>query len=372
MSAPNAVGPRPEAPAARWSERERVFRARRAVAVPGARRVTPSYTAPERVDLRTAEDVPLTPVLVARVALLVEEHGNHLVRYAQARLRDLEWAYWVRAEDVAQDVWVSVARGRMPQLLEETPEFAWPRLASMAKLQILESTAARRRREPLVRVPAGDDRSADEVLEALAGPGPDTTVCAVEELLEEERPETGAGWAPACYAERIAALSPRQREVLELRCVDGMTTPAMAARLGVSRQSVETALRNALTKLGGSGRTPGARTRGAGEPLPEGWERVLDRLPNATQRDVVRLRAAGASFAELAVRLDIHRGYAHQLYTRALRSLREMVADHRLDPAPAAPARSKPKSAPVPGCARTSCASGCYLRTAATESGVQR
>ncbi|WP_432750009.1 sigma factor-like helix-turn-helix DNA-binding protein [Streptomyces althioticus] len=346
---------------ARGYEREPESR----VPVVPARRVTPSYTAPERVDLRTGEDRPLTAVQAQQVALLVEEHHDHLVRYVAARLRDMEWAHWVRAEDVAQDVWLHVARGRVPELLKKSPDLPWPRLAATAKWSLLENTTTKRRREWLVRVPEGDDRSADEVLEALAGPGPDGTVCAVLDVLEAEA-GSGAGWAPACYAARIAALPARQREVLELRCVDGMTTPAMAARLGISRQSVESALRKALTALGGSGRMPGARTRGAGEPLPEGWERVLDRLPNQTQRDVVRLRAAGASFKELSEQLGIHRGYSHELYTRALRSLREMVVDHRLDPEPAAPARHKPKAAPSPKSCAQQCASGCYLRTART------
>ncbi|EDY53241.1 conserved hypothetical protein [Streptomyces clavuligerus] len=361
----DAQGPTdgPEGGVRRWSERQRELGARRAVAVPGQRRVTPSYTAPDRVDLRTAEDVPLTPVLAARVAALVEEHGDHLVRYVAARLRDAEWAYWARAEDVAQDVWLDVARGRVPELLEEVPDLPWPRLAAAAKWSLLDNTRTRRRREWLVRVP--EDRSADEVLEALAGPGPDSTVCAVDELMEPE-PEPG-GWAPACYAERIAALPPRQREVLELRCTEGMTTPAIAARLGISRQSVDRALRFAVTALGSPGTVVRQRSRGAGQPLPAGWERVLDRLPNRTQRDVVRLRAGGASFGELGEQLGLHRGYAHELYTRALRSLREMVQDQRLDPVPAAPARSKPKPHPAPaGCARTSCVSGCYLRTART------
>ncbi|CAL9327317.1 sigma factor-like helix-turn-helix DNA-binding protein [Streptomyces sp. SudanB182_2057] len=322
------------------------------------RRRTPSYIEPERVDLRTAEDRPLSPVQAERVARLMEEHGDHLVRYVQARLGG--WAYWAQAEDVAQDVWLAVMRGRVPQLLEETPDLPWPRLAATAKWVLLESTTTKRRREWLVRVPEGDDRSADEVLEALAGPGPDGTVCAVEELLEAETGTAPGGWAPACYAERIAALPPRQREALELRCVEGLTTPAMAARMGVTRQSAEAALRKALTTLGGSGRMPGARTRGAGQPLPAGWEQVIERLPSERQRDVVRLRAAGRSFPELAEQLGIHRGWAHDLYTRAVRSLREMVADHRLDPVQAAPAKPRRPRPADRSC--TGCGTGCALR----------
>ncbi len=102
----DAQGPTdgPEGGVRRWSERQRELGARRAVAVPGQRRVTPSYTAPDRVDLRTAEDVPLTPVLAARVAALVEEHGDHLVRYVAApcALRSPLWAAPARSSGSAR------------------------------------------------------------------------------------------------------------------------------------------------------------------------------------------------------------------------------------------------------------------------------
>jgi DNA-binding CsgD family transcriptional regulator len=289
------------------------------------------------VDLRTAEDRPLSPAQAERVARLAEEHGEHLVRYVRARLDG--WAYWAQAEDVAQDVWVAVARGRVPELLEESPDLPWPRLAATAKWAVLEAARTRGRREWLVW--EGDDRSADEVLESLMGPGPDSTVCAVEELLEAEG-GSATGWAPACYAERIAALSPRQREVLELRC-DGMSQEAVAARLGISGAAVNTHMRAAVASL-----------RGESSSLPDGWERVLHRLSSKLQRDMVRLIATGVSQREAARRLGISRNWGVTLYQRAVRSLREMVADHRMDPVPAA----------VPaGRSCASCTTGCRLRT---------
>ncbi|MFC9410085.1 sigma factor-like helix-turn-helix DNA-binding protein, partial [[Kitasatospora] papulosa] len=221
------------------------------------------------------------------------------------------------------------------------------------------TTATTRRRDWLVRVSEHDDRSPLDVMESLVGPGPDTTVCAVAELLEETG-ETPA-WPPACYADQIAALTPRQREVLELRCVDGMTTDSIGARLGIARQAVESTLRKALIALGGSGRVGGQRSRGAGQPLPAGWERVLDRLPSQTHRDIIRLRASGASFAQIADEVGLHRSSAHEYYSRALLLIREMVVDHRLDPAPAAPAAPAKSPAAAAGCSRP-CATGCALR----------
>ncbi|RPK78692.1 RNA polymerase sigma factor [Streptomyces sp. ADI98-12] len=321
-----------------------------------------SYVGEGRVDLRYAQDTPLAPGAAERVAELAAEHQDHLVRYIAVRLGGV--AYWTAAEDIAQDVWMSVVRGRLPKLLEEDCEYVWPRLAAAAKYQILEATRLRDRPDWVVRVRDGDDRSPLDVLDALAGPGPDSTVCAVTDLLDEEG--SPPVWPPACYAEQIAALTPRQREVLELRCVEGMTTDTIAARLGIARQNVERALKLAVVALGGSGKVAGARSRGAGTPLPAGWEQVVNRLASGEQREVVRLRATGASFGEIAAALGRHRDYAHRVYTRAVALLREMDIDRRADPVEPAPVKSAPSSRPAtPSCSETHrCASGCYLRPA--------
>jgi DNA-directed RNA polymerase specialized sigma24 family protein len=296
------------------------------------RRLGRSYTAPTRVDLRTAEDHPLSPEQAERVRRLAETHGNHLVRYAAARLGGA--AYWAEAEEVAQEVWVRVARGRVPELLTAEPDpYEWPRLAATARYAAMEAARTDRRREVAVT---------NEETWERATSGRDETVCAVLDLADPE----GGPWAPGCYADAIAALSPRQREVLALQCRDGMSQEAIAAQLGISRRAVQHNLEAAVTALRGQ----------KSLPLPDGWERVVHRLPSKVQRDMVRLVASGVSQREAARRLGVSRNWAVKLYQRAVRALREMAVDHRMDPVPAAP---------VTGSSCTRCTTGCALRRGA-------
>lgn len=314
------------------AERQREWEARRETVRAGAsaRRLSRSYLKPDRVDLRTREDVPLSPEHAARVARLAREHGEHLVRYVAARLGGA--AYWAEAQDVAQDVWVRVARGRVPELLEETPDaYEWPRLAATARYLAMDAARTDRRREWA---------AVDDAVWEQASSGRDETACGVLGLDPEDGP-----WAPGCYADAVAALPPRQREVLEMRCRDGMSQDAIASRLGISRRAVQMHQQAAIDALRGR------------EGLPEGWERIVHRLPSAVQREMVRLVASGVSQREAARRLGVSRSWAVELHQRAVRALREMVADHRLDPAPAPAAFSS--------CTR--CTSGCYLRAGVAE-----
>lgn len=296
------------------------------------RRLGRSYTGPARVDLRTTEDRPLSPEQAETVRRLAETHGDHLVRYAAARLGGA--VYWAEAEEVAQEVWVRVARGRVPELLAAEPDkYEWPRLAATARFVAMEAARTDRRREAA--------RTNEEMWERATS-GRDETVCAVLDLVDPE----GESWAPGCYADAVAALSPRQREVLELQCRDGMSQEAIAAQLGISRRAVQHSQQAAIAAL--RGREPST--------LPDGWERVVHRLPSKVQRDMVRLVASGVSQRESARRLGISRNWAVKLYQRAVRSLREMAVDHRMDPVPAAPAAAS-------SCTR--CTTGCALRRGA-------
>ncbi|MEV7660137.1 sigma-70 family RNA polymerase sigma factor [Streptomyces anulatus] len=296
------------------------------------RRATRSYTGAVRVDLRTAEDRPLTAAQTVRVAELAAEHGDHLVRYVAARLGGA--AYWAEAQDVAQDVWVAVARGRLPQIFEASDEYAWPRLAATARYAAMEAARTDRPREMA---------ALDETVWDQTTSGRDETACAVLDLDAENGP-----WAPGCYADVIAALSPRQREVLELRVRDAMTQEAVAARLGIGRRAVQLHEQAALLALRG-GRV--ATT------LPDGWQTVVDRLPSP-QCEMVALVASGVSQREAARRLGLSRNWAVRQYQRGVESVREMVIDHRMDPVQAAPAKK------AGGCARP-CATGCALRRGA-------
>ncbi|MEU2856723.1 RNA polymerase sigma factor [Streptomyces syringium] len=289
-----------------------------------------SYLEPGRVDLRVREDVPLSPEDAGRLARLVGLYDERLRRWARWAL---EYRRDADAEDVVQNVWVRLSQ-RM-STLEGGDEALYPLIKAMAKYSLLEVTSNGRRREWAVE---------DETLVFLAGDTEqDTTVCAVLDLLD------GAGepgWA-ACYADAIAALPPRQREVLEMRCVDGMTTTAIAARLGVTKQSVQYHLRKALDAMRPAAGAP------AETGLPVGYEAVLGRL-TAGQQEVIRLKLRGLSDREVERRIGYAQGTVHRAYESAQRSLRRMVREREADPVPASGARS---------CARQ-CADGCYLRAA--------
>ena len=97
----------------------------------------------------------------------------------------------------------------------------------------------------------------------LGAPGLVLASSPVATLLEALRTVAGGGGfvdpcvapliAETAAARRVAALSPRERQVLEL-LVDGYQGPEIAARLFLSLETVRTHIRNAVTKLG-------ARTR---------------------------------------------------------------------------------------------------------------
>jgi DNA-binding NarL/FixJ family response regulator len=98
---------------------------------------------------------------------------------------------------------------------------------------------------------------------ALGAPGFVLTSSPVQTLLEAlrevagggryEDPEVTALIASAGAAHRVARLSPREREVMDL-LADGLQGPDIAERLFLSLETVRTHVRNAVTKLG-------ARTR---------------------------------------------------------------------------------------------------------------
>lgn len=406
--------------------------------------LTSGYIAEPRVHLGRRVDEPLGSADAERIGRLSALHHARLVRYLCGRIG---WDRRALAEDLVQEMWLELAmRPYQMEEWERGDETLFPLLAFRAKRQLYRywQVLSNERERVLGAGAAEDDRSSDERLEALADPGPDATVCAVLEALGE----TGEpGWSP-CYAEAVALLPERQREVLELVCVEGTGVTAVAARLGLTQASVQDAYQRALATLRPLLVGPAARTeqglpvgwervadrlpehqreavelraqgltlrevaarlgtnsgvlcrtlrravaalekaladqdravRGSVVPdaamvaamrakqdrtrLPEGWERVLDRLPR-DQAEVVRLKAQGLSLRQITARLgEKYDAQVGRTFHRAVRSLREMVADRRMDPVEAAPAARVAVPAPRAGSCATRCASGCYLRTA--------
>ncbi|MEU7378331.1 sigma-70 family RNA polymerase sigma factor [Streptomyces albidoflavus] len=315
--------PEPEpGPAGRWSEERRLSR---------------SYLGPGRVDRRVREDVVLSQEDAARLGRLVELYDERLRRWARW---SLEYQRDADADDIVQVTWFKLSQ-RM-DTLRGGDDALYPLIKTIAKTTRLDFVSTARRREWAVE---------DEALTFLAGATEqDETACAVLDLLEGD----GPGWAP-CYADAIAALPARQREVIEMRCVDGMTTTAIAARLGVAKQSVQYHLRRALAALRPAVGAP------VQEGLPEGFERMLHRLP-ASQQAVVRLMAEGGlTDAEVERRTGYARGAGRKAFNAALRSLRQMISDDQADRA----AGTVPQRAASACTSAAKCASGCYLRTGA-------
>lgn len=291
-----------------------------------------------------------------RVGRLASLHHRRLVHYLYVRVDD-----WQLAEDLVQEMWLELAMRpyEMDDWAGRGEADLYPLLAWRAKRMIHQHLRLRmnEREAVLGSGRAGDDRSVEQRLDALAGPGPaDETECAVAELLGETSEEFSA-----CWAQALGVLSPRQRQVMELLC-EGMTQRAVASRMGDSQGNVAAHLKAALKVLRNPEEIARRVQRQEADRLPKEWERVIGRLP-ASQAEVVRLRAKGVSNAEAARKLGRDASTVNEAYKRAVRSLREMAVDRRMDPVQAVPAKSKKGAG---RCARA-CATGCYLRAARAE-----
>ncbi|WP_190175525.1 sigma factor-like helix-turn-helix DNA-binding protein [Streptomyces nitrosporeus] len=291
-----------------------------------------------------------------QVGRLAGLHQRRLVHYLFVRVDD-----WQLAEDLVQDMWVDLAMRpyEMDDWAGRDEADLFPLLAWRAKRQIHQHLRRRmnERESVLGAGPAGDVRSVEQRMDALAGPGPEDAVhCAVEELLGLGE----SGEISGCWARALGVLSPRQRQVIELLC-EGMTHRAIASRMSDSPGNVATHLRAALKVLRDPAEIGRRLAKRESEALPGEWKTVVGRLP-AAQADVVRLRARGLNNADVARELGRTQASTYEAYKRAAANLRLMVQERRMDPvAPAAPAKPQAKA---PGsCARV-CATGCYLRTA--------
>ncbi|MFJ2645050.1 RNA polymerase sigma factor [Streptomyces sp. NPDC087511] len=287
----------------------------------------------------------------ARLDRLYRLHGVRLVRYLAARVG---WDQMALAEDLAQEVWLDLAaRPYQMASWESADEDAMGMLAYRARQQIAAHLRlGRNQRETVLGAGSGaDDRDVVECLEALAGAGEDSTLCAVLDLLgEADQPTFG------CFGAVIAALPERQREVVELACGEGMSLKAAGSRMGITAQSAHGHLRRAAAALR---LAAGAAADEDSGTLPDDYARVLNRL-TGLQQQVVRLRVAGVTTTAIAARLDRNPGTVSKAYASAVRSLHLMIRERRADPVPTPVLRRGLCSE------QASCVSGCYLRTART------
>jgi RNA polymerase sigma factor (sigma-70 family) len=324
-------------------------------------------------------DVPVPAEAAERLGRLVGLHHRRIVHYLFVRVDD-----WALAEDLAQDLWLDLAmRPYEMDGWNGTDADSFPLLAYRARQRIHQHLRLRmnEREQLLGAARADDDRSVEERMDALMGPGPeDETECAVLEMLgENEAPAFSACWARA-----MTVLSKRQRQVIELRC-EGMTTRAIADRMGDSHGNVTTHLRAAVKVLRDPQEIARRLGRQEAERLPDGWEKVLAKLPSR-QAEVTRLKSRGWTVGEIARLLELDPSTVSKALRSAVRKLQEMVVDQRMDPVQAPPAREKrPGSGvvrvPAPTPAATAqqksachfaptCAAGCSLRGPQAGAGV--
>lgn len=156
----------------------------------------------------------------AAFSLLVERHWSRLVALARSIAGDVE------AEDLVQECLLTAWR-RLGSLREPAAFLAWMQ-RSVARASV------RRARWRALRLP----------LAAIAEP-------------RDSRPDVARGsWTVDLL---LARLAPRQRAVMHLTVVEGMTDGEIGARLGIDAASVRSHRRRARERLGPLLREAGPR-----------------------------------------------------------------------------------------------------------------
>jgi DNA-directed RNA polymerase specialized sigma24 family protein len=295
------------------AERDRV---RPAVEQGGSgRRIRSGYTTGDRVSLRVAVDVPLLSEQAERVARLAAQYGVRLERYLCARVG---WDRRALAQDLAQDVWVEMCRpGALAALGDRPDEEAFPFLAGRGKWAIGQHFAAMPNRSEQPVALANEDDTVEKALERLAAG------CTVVPAAPESAELTGQ------FAAAVATMPEELRLYAHLRFELGMSTTAIADLTGWPAATVYRRGQTVVALLhrvaDGEDISQDVPKKQAGE-LPEGYERVLDRLPDHF-RAVVRLRAEGLSNTAIAARIGYSKGGAGKLVAKAVKELKAALRD---------------------------------------------
>lgn len=306
------VGDRPKGQRSR-AERDRVRPA--VTAGTPERAVVSGYTTGERVRVNAAVDAPLTPEQRERLGRLFARYHTRLVGYLVARLgpdrRDL-------ALDLAQDVWVEVARPRAQQIVaQRADDDLFGLLAGYAKWAVGQHFARMSARCEQLVTPADQDDSVERALERLAQHS--TVVPAAPQAAEET--ELGGR-----FAEALERMPKDLRIYAHLRFELGMSTRAIEDLTGWAAATVWRRGQRVATLLRRVADGEEVAVAPAPSALPEGWERVVDRLPDH-YRAVVRLRAEGLSTSAIAARIGYSKGGAGKVVARAVRELRAALRD---------------------------------------------
>jgi RNA polymerase sigma-70 factor (ECF subfamily) len=174
---------------------------------------------------------------------LLAVHRDRLRRMVAVRM-DRRLAARLDPSDVVQEV-LADAGQRLDEYLRDRPTafypwlrgFAWQRLVDLHRHHIQAQRRTVAREEPW---DAGlPDESAAALADRLAGSGTSPS----RRLIREEQRQR--------VREALARLAPRDREVLVLRHLEGLSTAEVAAVLGVSPGAVMTRHTRALVRLRG-------------------------------------------------------------------------------------------------------------------------
>ena len=175
----------------------------------------------------------------ARQELLVR-HRARLRRMVTVRL-DRRLSARVDPSDVVQEALANAAR-QLDEYLRDRPlpfypwlrQFAWERLCKLHRHHIHAKQRSINREEPNMPLP---DESVRRLAHRLLAGG---TSPSRRLIRQEQREQVRAA---------LAALAPRDREILVMRHLEQMETPEIAAALGISEGAVRNRQYRALIRL---------------------------------------------------------------------------------------------------------------------------
>ncbi len=172
---------------------------------------------------------------------LLARHRHHLRQMVAVRL-DHRLAARVDPSDVVQDVLVEADR-RLPEYLRERPLpfFPWLRQLATERLLDLHRRHLHAQRRSVRREEPGRLALPDESAEALADRLAASATGPSQQLLRKE--------ARQRVRAALEQLPARDREVLELRHLEGLSVAETAAALGIAVGTVKTRHLRALTRL---------------------------------------------------------------------------------------------------------------------------
>jgi RNA polymerase sigma-70 factor (ECF subfamily) len=174
--------------------------------------------------------------------LLLVRHRTQLRQMVAVRL-DRRLAARVDPSDVVQEVLAEAAQ-RLPDYLRERPLPFYPWLRQLAAERLIDLHRRHlhaKRRSVRREEPGGLAGLPDESAEALADRLAASATGPSQHLLREE--------ARVRVRAALGQLSPRDREVLELRHLEGLSVAETAAALGIAVGAVKVRHLRALTRL---------------------------------------------------------------------------------------------------------------------------